>query len=76
MQDCLLDRAVNEHDRRLCSCGCGFWASESQDPENEGWFEADEVTCWARYELDKYRLEHKKPEPGVLVYARWSTADD
>jgi hypothetical protein len=44
----MLDRAVAEHDRRLCSCGCGYWASESQGDENDGEFEAEVVICHAR----------------------------
>jgi hypothetical protein len=72
----MLDRAVAEHDRRLCSCGCGYWASESQGDENDGEFEAEVVICHARAAMDQHLAELKDRPPGLLLYARPATVDD
>lgn len=71
--DCLLDRAVNEHDRRLCGCGCGFWHSESHGDDNEGEFVAGEDICHARAVIDKHTAAKAKKKDhayGLMVYAR------
>ena len=71
--DCLLDRAVAEHDRRLCPCGCGWWTAESHDTQenpNEGEFEALMVVCDARRAIDQAIGDMKEREPGALFYTR------
>ena len=67
--DCLLDRAVAEHDRRLCPCGCGYWSEETRGDEHDGEFKAVEEVCHARAATDRYQQDQKKPTPGALVYA-------
>ena len=77
--DCLLDRALAEHDRRLCSCGCGFWASESQGDDGEGEFLAERVVCHARAAVDEAQHQQgkkKRPTHGLLMWARRKTEDD
>ena len=66
--DCMLDRAVAEHDRRLCSCGCGYWASETQGDDNDGEFAHEVVVCHARAAIEGG--DDDKLPKGALVYAR------
>ncbi|HET7398998.1 MAG TPA: hypothetical protein VFJ94_10795 [Intrasporangium sp.] len=73
--DCLLDRAVHEHDRRLCGCGCGFWTSESHGDEGDGEFVAEVAVCWARAAIEKATEGGELP-PGAVVWARRATDDD
>jgi hypothetical protein len=68
--DCLLDRAVAEHDRRLCGCGCGWWASESHGDANEGEFAVEEDVCHARAAMDRHLKDQKERTPGALLYTR------
>lgn len=80
--DCLLDRAVAEHDRRLCSCGCGFWASETQSEdadEFDGEFTVERSICAARAALDgetQSEQKKKRPTKGLLMWVRRKTVDD
>lgn len=68
--DLLLDRAVAAHDQRLCPCGCGFWASETQGDDHDGEFTVDEYVCHAKAALDQAHAASKKPTPGVFLVAR------
>lgn len=74
--DCLLDRAVAEHDRRLCGCGCGWWASESHGDDGDGEFVAVEVVCHARAAIDRHVKDQRQSTPGAIVYTRRATEDD
>lgn len=74
--DCLLDRAVAEHDRRLCGCGCGWWASETHGDDADGEFVAVEDICHARAAMDKFVKGQKDRTPGALVFTRRATEDD
>lgn len=66
----MLDRAVAEHERRMCQCGCGHWAEETHDDEGDEEYIVDEVTCHARAALDRFRKEQKEAPPGQLLYVR------
>lgn len=75
--DCLLDRAVAEHDRRLCGCGCGFWRSESHGDDADGEFVGVEDVCHARAAIDAKTAEFKgNMPPGLMVLVRRATVDD
>ena len=65
--DRLLALGLTHMERDLCPCGCGYPRRVSQDPENDGWFETKETTCYVRQALDKARGSEKKPEPGVVL---------
>ena len=75
--DILLDRAVTAHDERLCSCGCGHWASETQGDDNDGEWVAEHAICYACAAMDQELAEMKEQRPhGLLLYTRRATEDD
>jgi hypothetical protein len=77
-----LDRAVNEHDRRLCPCGCGHWYSETHgldedgEPHDPGEWIVVQDTCAAREAIDSFLADQKERPPGQMLYTRARTDED
>lgn len=68
---------MNAHDERLCPCGCGHWASETQGDDAEGEWVAERVVCHARAAMDQELAEMKDNRPeGLMLYTRRATVDD
>lgn len=67
--DFLLTLALEVHDEDLlCNCGCGFYASDAHDDDNDGEFEvSDETICYARSALSQYQKDNPDVDPGTML---------
>lgn len=66
--DFLLTQALELHDRMLCPGGCGQYADEAHDDDNEGGYEVVTVLCHACAAREEWHKDHsgdEKPGPGT-----------
>ena len=56
-------------------CDCGHPRHICQHPDNDGWFDAETTQCHAKAAMDRFSAENKEPEPGTLVYTRYTRPD-
>lgn len=71
--DFLLTQALDLHEEMLCPGGCGQYADDAHDDNNEGGFEVQELTCHACAAREQWQADHggdKRPEPGTLTYVK------
>lgn len=71
--DALLYHAYSIHQSKVCQC-CGQWAEIAHDPDTDGWWEVETVTCYAGAELQRWGKDNKEPEPGTLRHVRLDPA--
>lgn len=62
----------------LCPCGCGFPRHRAWDDDMDGWYEAEEITCYARQAREQWERDQpdgKRPDPGTLVIVKDTSKD-
>lgn len=69
--DRLLAVAYRLHRDGLCPCGCGYPRSQTWSEDMDGWYEAREVTCYARAAREAWERDRRDSkaelEPGTLL---------
>lgn len=61
-----LTLAYRQYEANLCPC-CGIPKRFAHDDRMDGWYEASEEVCMAGAARDRWRKDHKDPEPGLLL---------
>ncbi len=61
--------ALVAYEDSLCPCGCGYPRDRVWDDDADGWFEVEQVTCYARAALDRRRDARTEVDPGRLEFA-------
>jgi hypothetical protein len=63
----MLALAYASYQASLCPCGCGYPRHQSWDPERDGWYEPETITCYALAARQQWEAEHSEQEFGRLV---------
>lgn len=66
----LLAQAVAEHDRRICSCGCGQWSADALDPDHLWVVEKARCTAGEALAEASRSFGEEGPPAGTLLRVR------
>lgn len=65
--DFLLLEGFRQHQRLVCSCGCGQWRADCQDQSTEGRWQVNTEICYAREAISEFQEKHKDDLPSGLM---------